>query len=87
MRSRCRIDSAGRIVIPKALRERYGMDEGRVVTIVPLPDGVSIIPEQAPRRFVRQGPILAIDTGSGEAPMEVFDVDRVRDEHLRSKSP
>lgn len=58
-----------------------------MVTIVPLPDGVSIIPEQAPRRFVRRGPILAIDTGSGEAPAGAFDVDRLRDERLRSKSP
>ena len=57
------------------------------MTIVPLPDGVSIIPEQAPRHFIRRGPILAIDTGSGEASMKAFDVDRLRDEHLRSKSP
>jgi hypothetical protein len=56
------------------------------VEIIPLPDGVSIVPELAKRRFVRRGPLLTIDTGSGIASMDEFDVDRVRDGHLRSKS-
>jgi AbrB family looped-hinge helix DNA binding protein len=86
MKLRTRIDSAGRIVIPKALRQRYGLEEGRLVTIVPLPDGVSIVPELPERRLIRRGPILAIDTGGGAASLGDFDVDRVRDEHLRAKT-
>lgn len=86
MKLRTRIDSAGRIVIPKALRRRYGLEEGRLVAIVPLPDGVSIVPELPERRLVRRGPILSIDTGGGTASMADFDVDRVRDDHLRAKS-
>ena len=74
-------------MIPKELRKRYGLEKGRTVAIVPLPDGISIVPELAERRFVRRGPLLTIDTGAGIASVEEFDVDRVRDGHLSSKSP
>ena len=87
MRDRTKIDSAGRIVIPKALRQRYGLEPGRIVQIVPLPDGVSIVAEQNPRRFIRRGPLLTIDTGAGPAALEDFDVDVPRDEALQEKTP
>ena len=57
------------------------------MSIVPLPDGISIVPELAERRFIRRGPLLSIDTGSGIASLADFDVDRVRDEQLGIKSP
>jgi AbrB family looped-hinge helix DNA binding protein len=87
MNAKGRIDSAGRIVIPKKLRDRYGLEKGRVVSIVPLPDGISILPELAARRFIKQGPILSIDTGSGIAPLESFDVEQLRNEQLGGKLP
>jgi AbrB family looped-hinge helix DNA binding protein len=87
VKTKSRIDSAGRIVIPKRLRERYGLVSGRAVTIIPLPDGVSIVAELAERRFVRNGPLLSIDTGSGVAPLSDFDVDRIRDAQLAGKLP
>ena len=87
MKLKGQIDSAGRIVIPKELRDRYGLKKGRVVSIVPLADGISIVPELSERRFIRNGPLLSIDTGSAAASLADFDVDRVRDEHLGSKSP
>jgi len=64
MAIKTRMDSAGRIVIPKELRERYGFDRGTPLRIIPLPDGVSIVAEQRERRFIRIGPVLAIDTGA-----------------------
>jgi AbrB family looped-hinge helix DNA binding protein len=79
------IDSAGRIVIPKKLRERYGLGTGRAVWIVPLPDGISIIPDLPERRFIRNGPILSISTGLSTAALSDFDVDRVREEQLGGK--
>jgi len=82
-----KIDAAGRVVIPKELRKRYGLDSGTTVHIVPLPDGVSIVPERRQRRFLRRGPILSIDTGSAEASLEHFDLDRMREEHLDSADP
>ena len=47
MKLKGQIDSAGRIVIPKELRDRYGLKKGRAVSFVPLPDGVCIVPELA----------------------------------------
>jgi AbrB family looped-hinge helix DNA binding protein len=82
-----KIDAAGRVVIPKELRKRYGLESGTAVHIVPLPDGVSIIPERKQRRFLRRGPILSIDTGCAEASLEHFDVDRLREKRLDSVDP
>lgn len=87
MRDFTKVDSAGRIVIPKALRQRYGFEPGRSVQIVPLPDGISIVPEQKTRRFIRRGPLLTIDTGAGPAALEDFDVDGPRNEALKEKTP
>jgi len=82
-----RVDGAGRVVIPKDLRKRYGLERGTVVQIVPLPDGVSIVPERRKRRFVPRGPILTIDTGTAEASLDQFDLNDLRDERLASKDP
>jgi AbrB family looped-hinge helix DNA binding protein len=81
------MDSAGRIVIPKELRERYGFDRGTPLQIIPLPDGVSIVAEQRERRFIRIGPVLAIDTGADSGRIDEFDIDRLRDKRLDSKLP
>lgn len=85
MAIKTKIDAAGRIVIPKELRERYGFVRGKTVQIIPLHDGVSIVPEQRQRRFLRLGPIMAIDTGVDSAKIEDFDVDRLREHHLEHK--
>jgi bifunctional DNA-binding transcriptional regulator/antitoxin component of YhaV-PrlF toxin-antitoxin module len=87
MAIKARMDSAGRIVIPKELRERYGFDRGIPLRIIPLPDGVSIVAEQRERRFIRIGPILAIETGVDSARIDEFDIDRLRDNQLDSKQP
>ncbi len=87
MTIKTRMDSAGRIVIPKELRERYGFDRNTPLRIIPLPDGVSIVAEQHERRFVRIGPILAIDTGCDSANIDEFDIDRLRNNQLDSKQP
>ena len=87
MAIKTRMDSAGRIVIPKELRERYGFDRGTPLRIIPLPDGVSIVAEQRERRFIRIGPVLAIDTGADSSRIDEFDVDRLRDKQLGSKLP
>jgi AbrB family looped-hinge helix DNA binding protein len=81
-----KVDSAGRVVIPKELRDRYGLGPGAEIEIVALPDGVALIPKQeTERRVVRRGKVVAIDTGAGVAPAEIFDVSPARSESLDRK--
>lgn len=77
-----KIDRAGRLVIPKELRERYGLDEGAEVEIVAVPEGITLIPARSARTIVRRGRVVAIDTGAEPAPAEAFDVDRIRLDRL-----
>ena len=77
-----RIDGAGRLVIPKALRERYGFEAGVEIEIVTIPDGITLVPAVPVRRILRRGRVAALDTGAGSAPMEIFAVDRIRTRRL-----
>ena len=85
MSVKTKIDGAGRLVIPKELRDRYGLDEGTDVEIIAVPDGITLVPTRAERRFVRKGRVLAIETGGEKAPADAFDVDRLRAEQLYRK--
>jgi AbrB family looped-hinge helix DNA binding protein len=82
MGTKTRIDRAGRIVIPKALRDRFGLEEGAQVELIEVPDGITLVPMTSERRIVRRGRVVAIDTGAETAPFETFSVERVRDERL-----
>lgn len=86
MKTETNIDSAGRIVIPKALRKRYGLEAGQKIRFIAGSEGIIIAPEYQEKRFYRRGPLLCIDTGTGPAPLDVFDVDRVRSVHLDGKT-
>ncbi len=86
MKTATQIDASGRIVIPKALRKQFGLDAGRRVRLIPGPEGLTIVPEKPERRFIRHGPILAIDTGGGTAPLEAFDLSSLRERHLEEKT-
>ena len=79
---KARIDRAGRLVIPKPLRDRYGLDEGSEVEIIAVPDGITLIPARPQRRIVRRGRVVAIDTGTGTALADKFDVDGARRDRL-----
>ena len=86
MKTKTRVDAAGRIVIPKPLRDRYGLTTGSEVEITQLPDGIALIPARTTRRVVRRGRIVAIDTGAGVASADVFDVQRLRTTVLDGKA-
>jgi len=81
-----KLDSGGRIVIPKRFRERYGFRPGDTVRLFPGDDGLSIVSGETERRFVRHGAVLAIQTDPGSAPLSAFDVETVREAHLEEKS-
>jgi len=80
------IDAAGRLVIPKDFRKKYGLEPGHRVRILPGAMGVTLEPEHPYRRFIKRGPILTVDTGAGKAPMDAFDVSVMRENHLDEKS-
>ena len=86
MATKVKIDSAGRVVIPKTLRDRYGIVSGTQLEIVADPDGITLIPSRAEHRVVRRGRVVAIDTGAGQAPAGVFDLDAIRSDAMNRKS-
>jgi AbrB family looped-hinge helix DNA binding protein len=85
MSVKTRIDRAGRLVIPKELRDRYGLEEGTEVEVIAVPDGITLVPARSERRLVRVGRVVAIDTGAEKAPAQAFDIDRARTEQLTRK--
>lgn len=55
------IDSAGRVVIPKALRVRLGLEQGRVVDIRERDGRIEIEPAAVPMSLVRRaGGLVAV---------------------------
>ncbi|MFW6253155.1 MAG: AbrB/MazE/SpoVT family DNA-binding domain-containing protein [bacterium] len=85
MSAKTRIDRAGRIVIPKNLRDRYGLEEGVEIEIIEVPDGITLVPARIERQFVRVGRVTAIATDTDQAPADVFDVGRIRSEQFVRK--
>jgi AbrB family looped-hinge helix DNA binding protein len=49
------IDSAGRVVIPKALRDALGLAPGQPLDIVSRDGRLEIVPEPTPMRLVDEG--------------------------------
>ena len=79
------VDRAGRLVIPKRLREQYGLHPGQPLELIPAGDELRLRPQLA------NAPVIRTPDGSltfdGElAPGfdEVDAVDRVRSERSRS---
>ena len=58
---RTAIDSAGRVVIPKALRDRVGLGGGRAVEIRERDGRIEIEPASTPMKLVRRsGGLVAV---------------------------
>ena len=85
MRTKTKVDGAGRVVIPKQFRDHLGLTPGTEVEVVSLPDGLALLPERKQRRIVRRGKVVAVDTGAGPASVEDFDLSAVRSGHLDGK--
>ncbi len=85
MKDTVHIDSAGRLVIPKELRKRYGFESGNRVRLVAGAEGVTLVPDIPRRRFIKRGPILTIDTGAGTGTENDFSITAMREEHLKEK--
>jgi AbrB family looped-hinge helix DNA binding protein len=79
---RTAIDSAGRVVIPKPLRDALGLMAGQPLEITERDGRLEIVPTATPMRLVDEGDGVAAIT---DVEMPVLTADLVRDtlEHTR----
>jgi len=74
------VDRFGRVVIPKAARDRFGLGPGTQVTLADTDDGILLRPG-ATAPLVRKGGVLVF-TGDARADARGA-VDRDREERIR----
>lgn len=73
---RTTIDAAGRIVVPKALRDLLGLTAGQPLDIVSRDGRLEIVPEPTPMRLVDEGDgVVAV----ADVEMPPLSADLVRD--------
>lgn len=73
---RTAIDSAGRVVIPKALRDALGLGAGQLLEIIERDGRLEIVPAPTPMRLVDEGDGVA---AVADAEMPVLTSAMVRD--------
>jgi AbrB family looped-hinge helix DNA binding protein len=71
---RTTIDSAGRLVVPKALREELGLVAGTSVEITSRDGKLEIEPAATPMRLVRRGKGLVATSDEPLPPIDAEDV-------------
>jgi AbrB family looped-hinge helix DNA binding protein len=67
------IDRAGRVVIPKRLREALNLDPGAEIDIEPAPDGLLLRAAGQGSRLAEKRGFLVHRGGGGEIALEVAD--------------
>ena len=77
MAATLKIDSAGRIVVPKAIRDRLGISSGTELEILASSEGILIRPRRQAARLVQEGKLLVY---AGELPASFDPVQAVEDE-------
>lgn len=73
---RTTIDAAGRVVIPKAIRDRLGLTAHRQIEVVDRGDHVAIAPVPAEVRVAERDGVPVLES---DEPLPVLTADRVRD--------
>jgi AbrB family looped-hinge helix DNA binding protein len=75
------IDGAGRVVIPKPLRDKLGLHAGSALEVVETSDGVTLKPAQRKSGLARKGRFLVY---TGEVPAG-FDVVKAIEEEREAQ--
>jgi AbrB family looped-hinge helix DNA binding protein len=79
---RTAIDGAGRVVVPKALRDALGLTAGQVLEIAERDDRLEIVPAPTPMRLADEGDGVAAVAG---VEMPVLTAAMVRDTLERTR--
>lgn len=79
------IDSAGRLVIPKKIRDRAGLRPGVPLTVRLEAGRIEIEPEAANVRLVRKGPFLVAVAEASTPPLTPDAVEEVRETLRRGR--
>lgn len=75
------VDKSGRLVLPKAIRERLGLRRGGKVALEEGPEGVTLRPLKESPRFVDENGIMVF---VGKIPKDL-DWERLRDEDREAR--
>jgi AbrB family looped-hinge helix DNA binding protein len=75
------IDSAGRVVIPKPVRDKLGLHAGSVLEMLETPEGVTLRPADQESFLVKKGSFLVY---TGEVPAG-FDVVKAVEEEREAR--
>jgi AbrB family looped-hinge helix DNA binding protein len=79
---RTAIDAAGRVIIPKALRDALGLAAGQLLEITERDGRLEIVPAPTPMKLVDEGDgVVAV----AEAEMPVLTADLVRETLERTR--
>jgi AbrB family looped-hinge helix DNA binding protein len=81
------IDKAGRLVIPKAIRDAMGLSPGTVLDVRCTEGRIEIEPESVPVRLVRRGRLLVAVAEGSMKPLTPEVVERTRDAIARERFP
>jgi AbrB family looped-hinge helix DNA binding protein len=75
------IDGAGRVVIPKPLRDKLGLHAGSTLEVLETPDGVTLKPADRKSSLARIGRLLVY---TGEVP-DGFDIVKAIEEEREAQ--
>lgn len=80
------IDRFGRIVIPKELRDLFGLRPGSILKVVPTDQAITLKPVDDTPQVSRKKGVLVISTDPGEDLDIVEYIKKMRDERIQHVS-